>query len=178
MKSSIIPVFLIAAAEVCSASDVFQRNCDGNNCAREVTGTRAGLLPVSSRQADCSSFQLTTVIPRPECELPTPRAFIVRQDRRMTTDHACSNTQHHHRHRDSHPRQLEEHGRPKPAHFWGDMRGCNHHTYCRHTSLRIVVHRLRRILVCVLVLGHHGDYIHGCKGNGHGHCDGHAASVR
>lgn len=40
--------------------------CNADNCARAVTGTRAGKVPdVTSRQADCSSFQLTTVTPAP-----------------------------------------------------------------------------------------------------------------
>jgi hypothetical protein len=42
-----------------------KRNCNGNNCNRQVTGTRAGLLPVSEHTADCSSFQVHTVIPEP-----------------------------------------------------------------------------------------------------------------
>jgi hypothetical protein len=40
-----------------------QRACPGNNCNRAVTGTRAGILPASSRSADCSSYLLTTVTP-------------------------------------------------------------------------------------------------------------------
>ncbi|KAK0639428.1 hypothetical protein B0T16DRAFT_243805 [Cercophora newfieldiana] len=40
-------------------------DCHGNNCNRAVTGTREGLLPFSSRSADCSSFLLTTVTPAP-----------------------------------------------------------------------------------------------------------------
>ncbi|KAL9943727.1 hypothetical protein D7B24_000189 [Verticillium nonalfalfae] len=34
-----------------------ERACAGNNCNRQVTGTRAGLLPLESRRADCSEFQ-------------------------------------------------------------------------------------------------------------------------
>lgn len=37
--------------------------CGGDNCARQITGTRDGLLPITSRQADCSSFLQTTVVP-------------------------------------------------------------------------------------------------------------------
>ncbi|KAB5566245.1 hypothetical protein GE09DRAFT_1106038 [Coniochaeta sp. 2T2.1] len=38
--------------------------CNANNCARAVTGTRSGKMPaVSSRQADCSSFMKVTVTP-------------------------------------------------------------------------------------------------------------------
>ncbi|KAH8881233.1 hypothetical protein GQ53DRAFT_517064 [Thozetella sp. PMI_491] len=32
------------------------RQCAGNNCNRQVTGTRAGLPALASRSADCSSF--------------------------------------------------------------------------------------------------------------------------
>ncbi|KAK3940179.1 SSCRP protein [Diplogelasinospora grovesii] len=36
--------------------------CNSNNCARAVTGTRAGKKPdVTSRQSDCSTFMTTTV---------------------------------------------------------------------------------------------------------------------
>ncbi|OAA33219.1 hypothetical protein AAL_00684 [Moelleriella libera RCEF 2490] len=38
-------------------------HCGGDNCARQVTGTRDGLSPASSRRTDCSSFMKTTVIP-------------------------------------------------------------------------------------------------------------------
>ncbi|EEY19849.1 predicted protein [Verticillium alfalfae VaMs.102] len=34
-----------------------ERACAGNNCNRQVTGTRAGLLPLESRRPDCSEFQ-------------------------------------------------------------------------------------------------------------------------
>jgi hypothetical protein len=38
--------------------------CNANNCARAVTGTRSGKMPdVTSRWADCSSFQQVTVTP-------------------------------------------------------------------------------------------------------------------
>ena len=40
-----------------------KRACAGNNCNRAVTGTRAGLLPLSSRSADCASYLMTTVTP-------------------------------------------------------------------------------------------------------------------
>jgi len=42
-----------------------QRDCAGNNCNRAVTGTRAGIAPLSSRSADCASYLLTTVTPKP-----------------------------------------------------------------------------------------------------------------
>ncbi|KAH8798649.1 hypothetical protein F5884DRAFT_742862 [Xylogone sp. PMI_703] len=37
--------------------------CNANNCARAVTGTNIKTPVASSRQADCSSFMLTTVTP-------------------------------------------------------------------------------------------------------------------
>ena len=41
-----------------------ERACNGNNCARAVTGTRTGKMPdEASRRADCSSFLLATVTP-------------------------------------------------------------------------------------------------------------------
>ncbi|TQV94284.1 hypothetical protein V2A60_002680 [Cordyceps javanica] len=56
MKSFAILSSLVAAAAAAG-------RCGGDNCARQVTGTRDGLLAVTSRQADCSSFLLTTVVP-------------------------------------------------------------------------------------------------------------------
>ncbi|KAH8908655.1 hypothetical protein BR93DRAFT_994235 [Coniochaeta sp. PMI_546] len=45
-------------------SGVVAATCNANNCARAVTGTRTGKMPdVSSRMADCSSFQMVTVTP-------------------------------------------------------------------------------------------------------------------
>lgn len=47
-------------------SNIFdKRNCNGNNCNRAITGTRAGLAASTLRQADCTSFLLTTVTPSP-----------------------------------------------------------------------------------------------------------------
>jgi hypothetical protein len=38
--------------------------CNANNCARAVTGTRSGKVPdITSRADDCSSFMLATVTP-------------------------------------------------------------------------------------------------------------------
>lgn len=59
MKAAVI-LSLVAAA---SAGLVERGHCGGDNCARQVTGTRAGLTPISSRQADCSSFMVATVVP-------------------------------------------------------------------------------------------------------------------
>jgi hypothetical protein len=39
--------------------------CHANDCARQVTGTRAGLPAMSIRQSQCSSFMLTTITPSP-----------------------------------------------------------------------------------------------------------------
>jgi hypothetical protein len=39
-------------------------DCNDDNCARAVTGTRPGKVPdVTSRMADCSSFMQVTVTP-------------------------------------------------------------------------------------------------------------------
>jgi hypothetical protein len=59
MKAAVVLTFVASAM----ASVLQERACAGNNCKRAVTGTRAGLLPIESRQADCSSFQLATVVP-------------------------------------------------------------------------------------------------------------------
>ncbi|KAH7320793.1 hypothetical protein B0I35DRAFT_407835 [Stachybotrys elegans] len=59
MKAAVILTFVASAM----ASVLQERACAGNNCKRQVTGTRAGLLDITSRQADCSSFQLATVVP-------------------------------------------------------------------------------------------------------------------
>lgn len=38
--------------------------CNADNCARAVTGTRSGKVPdVTSRMEDCSSFMQVTVTP-------------------------------------------------------------------------------------------------------------------
>ncbi|KAL1900914.1 hypothetical protein Sste5346_001975 [Sporothrix stenoceras] len=42
-----------------------KRNCNGNNCNRAITGTREGLAASTLREADCTSFLLTTVTPLP-----------------------------------------------------------------------------------------------------------------
>jgi hypothetical protein len=59
MKATVI-LSLVAAV---MAGVIEERACAGNNCNRAVTGTREGLLPVSERQAACSSFMLATVTP-------------------------------------------------------------------------------------------------------------------
>ncbi|CRK13008.1 hypothetical protein BN1708_010709 [Verticillium longisporum] len=61
MKAAVI----LSLASLAFGSVLEQRACAGNNCNRQVTGTRAGLLPLTARQADCSSFQLTVVTPSP-----------------------------------------------------------------------------------------------------------------
>ncbi|POR32475.1 Uncharacterized protein TPAR_07308 [Tolypocladium paradoxum] len=60
MKAAVILSFVAAA--LAGAVEVRQ-NCGGDNCARQVTGTRDGLTAIESRKADCSSFMKTTVIP-------------------------------------------------------------------------------------------------------------------
>ncbi len=47
------------------AATAIAAHCGGDNCARQVTGTRAGLLDIESRKADCTSFQQITVVPEP-----------------------------------------------------------------------------------------------------------------
>jgi hypothetical protein len=47
------------------AATAIAARCGGDNCARQVTGTRAGLLDIESRKADCTSFQQITVVPEP-----------------------------------------------------------------------------------------------------------------
>ncbi|KAM0330899.1 hypothetical protein ACHAQA_003855 [Verticillium albo-atrum] len=61
MKAAVI----LSLASLAFGSVFEKRACAGNNCNRQVTGTRAGLLPLTERQADCSSFQLTVVTPSP-----------------------------------------------------------------------------------------------------------------
>ncbi|CAK7203265.1 hypothetical protein SEUCBS139899_005996 [Sporothrix eucalyptigena] len=64
---SFASVALAAASGFSANSDnVFdKRNCDGNNCNREITGTRVGLPASSLRQSDCTSFLFTVVTPSP-----------------------------------------------------------------------------------------------------------------
>ncbi|RFU82101.1 lipase/esterase family protein [Trichoderma arundinaceum] len=61
MKVAIVLSFVATAmAGVRKRTD---NGCNADNCARAVTGTRDGLLPITSRQSDCSSFMLATVTP-------------------------------------------------------------------------------------------------------------------
>lgn len=50
-------------AVLASLVAIVAANCGGDNCARQVTGTRAGLLDITSRKADCSHFMTTTIVP-------------------------------------------------------------------------------------------------------------------
>ncbi|KAH7347560.1 hypothetical protein B0T11DRAFT_343690 [Plectosphaerella cucumerina] len=59
MKAAVI----LSLATLALGSVFEKRACAGNNCNRQVTGTREGLLPLTQRQADCSSFQTTVVTP-------------------------------------------------------------------------------------------------------------------
>lgn len=61
MKIAVVLSFVAAA--VAKAIEARKGHCGGDNCAREVTGTRDGLVPLSSRQADCSNFLKTTIVP-------------------------------------------------------------------------------------------------------------------
>lgn len=55
-------LFLVAAA-VAVAVDARDGRCGGDNCARQVTGARYGLTPLSSRRADCFNFMKTIIVP-------------------------------------------------------------------------------------------------------------------
>ncbi|KAK3317128.1 hypothetical protein B0T19DRAFT_405567 [Cercophora scortea] len=57
MKCTII----LALASLAMGSAIEQRACAGNNCNRQVTGTRAGLPALATRAADCASFLAVTV---------------------------------------------------------------------------------------------------------------------
>ncbi|KAL7794241.1 hypothetical protein V8C37DRAFT_401541 [Trichoderma ceciliae] len=60
MKAAIVLSFVASAM-----AGIIERTngCNADNCARAVTGTRPGLLPITSRQSDCSSFMRATVTP-------------------------------------------------------------------------------------------------------------------
>ncbi|KAM4060786.1 hypothetical protein HRG_001683 [Hirsutella rhossiliensis] len=58
---TLVPAFAVAA--LAGAIQARDGHCGGDNCARQVTGTRPGLTPISSRRADCSNFMKTTVVP-------------------------------------------------------------------------------------------------------------------
>ncbi|KAM0322450.1 hypothetical protein ACHAQA_009517 [Verticillium albo-atrum] len=61
MKASLALVLSLASAAFATGGS---DGCNANNCARGVTGTRAGKKPeLTSRMEDCASFQLTTVTP-------------------------------------------------------------------------------------------------------------------
>lgn len=61
MKAAVI----LSLVSLAFGSVIEKRECAGNNCNRQVTGTREGLTPLTSRQADCSSFMQATVTPSP-----------------------------------------------------------------------------------------------------------------
>ncbi|GKT87686.1 hypothetical protein Ct61P_05536 [Colletotrichum tofieldiae] len=61
MKAAVI----LSLVSFALGSVLEKRECSGNNCNRQVTGTREGLLPITSRKADCSSFLQATVTPSP-----------------------------------------------------------------------------------------------------------------
>jgi len=57
-------ILLAAFGSVASAHVLEARaTCNADNCARLVTGTVSMKIPLSSRLADCSSFQRVTVTP-------------------------------------------------------------------------------------------------------------------
>ncbi|KAK1659739.1 hypothetical protein BDP55DRAFT_678925 [Colletotrichum godetiae] len=54
-----IPIAIVGLLSFVNA-----QRCNNDNCARAVTGTRAGIpVDISSRRSDCSSYMQTTVIP-------------------------------------------------------------------------------------------------------------------
>jgi hypothetical protein len=62
MKPGLILLALVGTA----LSGLVERNtdndnCNADNCARAVTGTRLGAASVAAHQADCTSFMLVTV---------------------------------------------------------------------------------------------------------------------
>ncbi|OAA41404.1 hypothetical protein NOR_05482 [Metarhizium rileyi] len=61
MKVAAILYFV--AAPVAGAIEARNGHCGGDNCARQVTGTRDGLIAITSRKNDCSNFMKTTVVP-------------------------------------------------------------------------------------------------------------------
>lgn len=61
MKAAVVLSFVAAA--VAGAIEARDGHCGGDNCARQVTGTRDGLSPISSRKNDCSNFMKTTIVP-------------------------------------------------------------------------------------------------------------------
>ncbi|KAG6038350.1 hypothetical protein E4U41_004299 [Claviceps citrina] len=60
MTKAAVLLLLAAAGGAVGAG---KAHCGGDNCARQVTGTRPGLTPLSSRRADCLSFMQSTVVP-------------------------------------------------------------------------------------------------------------------
>lgn len=61
MKAAVVLSFVAAA--VAGAIEPREGHCGGDNCARQVTGTRDGLTAITSRKNDCSNFMKTTVVP-------------------------------------------------------------------------------------------------------------------
>ncbi|EGR44610.1 uncharacterized protein TRIREDRAFT_124059 [Trichoderma reesei QM6a] len=62
MKAAVVLSFVAAA--MAGLINERTNGCNADNCARAVTGTREGLLPITSRQSDCSSFMQATVTPK------------------------------------------------------------------------------------------------------------------
>ncbi|PHH71399.1 hypothetical protein CDD80_5303 [Ophiocordyceps camponoti-rufipedis] len=49
-------ILALCSTALTSALHGRDSHCGGDNCARQVTGTRSGLVPIETRRADCSSF--------------------------------------------------------------------------------------------------------------------------
>ncbi len=63
MKAS--GILSLVATAVAASMERRAIQCGGDNCARQITGTRDGLKPLESRKADCTSFMRTTIVPDP-----------------------------------------------------------------------------------------------------------------
>ena len=74
MKAAVI----LSLASLALGSVLEARQCPGNNCNRQVTGTRAGLPALASRSADCTSFlQVRVTLPQRFVSSPSPNLLLV-----------------------------------------------------------------------------------------------------
>ncbi|KAI9774371.1 MAG: hypothetical protein M1840_004265 [Geoglossum simile] len=63
MKVTLSVLLGLTAVQGALGSVLERRACNADNCARAVTGTRAGAIPLATRLADCASFFQVTVTP-------------------------------------------------------------------------------------------------------------------
>jgi hypothetical protein len=61
MKAS--PILVLIGLAMGSAIE--QRDCSGNSCNLQISGTDSGLPALTSRSADCASFLRVVVTPKP-----------------------------------------------------------------------------------------------------------------